>query len=95
MTRLRIIVGVSGVLLMFVTRIMELINFGRLVEQVNKTLPEDKHFMPFGWRQGAWDLYREYRRVYPNGKLVRREYWLNALSFAGLLIAAVTFGFFS
>ena len=45
-----------------------------IVEAVNAKLPEREQFDPFWWGPSkTFRLRREYRRLYPEGKLLRRQ----------------------
>jgi hypothetical protein len=44
------------------------------VERVNERLPADKAIEPLGWHVDKyWLLRHEYRRLYPDGKLLRKS----------------------
>ena len=67
----------------------------RMVEEVNPKLPENDKFDPMWWAFPKYlRLFREYRRLYPSGRLVRRFWSLVTAMFASLLGMAFLFGFF-
>jgi hypothetical protein len=64
-----------------------------MVEAVNAKLPEREQFDPFWWGPSKTSrLRREYRRLYPEGKLLRRQNVLGAAMFACILLAALVLG---
>jgi hypothetical protein len=80
-------VSLSGLLSTFVTF--------EMVDKVNEKLPETERFAQLGWYLSKRRrLSREYRRFYPDGRLLLRLRILSALMFAGVVIAAWGFGVF-
>jgi hypothetical protein len=63
-----------------------------IVDLVNKKLPEKDRFDPFWW---YWEktrrLHREYKRLYPSGRLLRKTHILLALMIGCLLTCAWCF----
>jgi hypothetical protein len=67
-----------------------------MVDKVNEMLPKGEQFAPLGWYFSKYQrLNREYKRLYPDGRLLLRVRVLTALMFACLLICALSFGFFA
>jgi hypothetical protein len=67
----------------------------RIVEEVNPRLPENEKFDPVGWTfPKQLRLFREYRRLYPSGRLVSRFWFLVTAMFTSLLGIAWLVGFF-
>ena len=67
-----------------------------MVDQVNRRLAKEDQFGELGWYPAkAMRLHREYKRLYPSGRLSRRVRVLGGLMFFCLLICAWSFGFFS
>jgi len=65
-----------------------------IVEAVNAKLPEREQFDPFWWGPSKTSrLRREYRRLYPEGKLLRRQSVLAAAMFVCILLAALVLWF--
>ena len=61
-----------------------------IVDAVNEKLPETEQFNHLGWYPTkTLRLKREYRRLYPTGKLLRRQYILWALALVCLIVAAL------
>jgi hypothetical protein len=64
-----------------------------IVEAVNAKLPAGEQFDPFWWGPSkTFRLRREYRRLYPEGKLLRRQSVLTAAMFVCILLAALVLG---
>ena len=75
--------------------IAALTNFD-MVDRVNEKLPASGQFAAAGWYFAKTQrLYREYRRLYPSGHLLRRVRLLTALMVACLLTCAWSFGLFA
>jgi hypothetical protein len=54
----------------------------RMVDEVNERLPPDQQFPLLGWHHFEFQpLIREYRRLYPSGRLIARELALAAIAF--------------
>jgi hypothetical protein len=69
------------------------INQFAIVEAVNAKLPEREQFDPLWWGPSKTSrLRREYRRLYPEGKLLRRQSVLAAAMFVCILLAALVLG---
>ena len=67
-----------------------------MVDKVNDLLPKGEQFAPLGWYYSKnRRLKREYKRLYPDGRLLLKVRVLTALMFACLLICAWGFGFFA
>ena len=68
----------------------------QMVDRVNERLPGEQSFAPLGW---YWSKYRrlfgEYKKLYPDGNLVRRFRSLIMLTFAYFLIGVWGLGFFA
>ena len=70
------------------------INSFAIVDAVNAKLPTNEQFDPLGWwLPKTLRLHREYRRLYPDGSLLRREGVLAAMSLICVLLAATLIGF--
>ena len=66
------------------------INQFAIVEAVNAKLPEREQFDPFWWGPSKTSrLRREYRRLYPEGKLLRRQSVLAGAMFACIFLAVL------
>jgi hypothetical protein len=69
------------------------INQFAMVEAVNERLPSREQFDPFWWGPAKiLKLQREYRRLYPDGRLLRRQGFLVAAMFVCILLTALLFG---
>src|SRR5438093_3892893 len=70
------------------------INNFAIVDAVNAKLPTADQFDPFWWYlPKTLRLHSAYRRLYPDGSLLRREAILAALGLVCLLLAATLLGF--
>jgi hypothetical protein len=65
-----------------------------MVHKVNKLLPAEQQFEPFGWYYSKYQrLTYEYRRLYPDGNLLRRSRVISLVMVACLLVSC--WGFWS
>ncbi|HZM90010.1 MAG TPA: hypothetical protein VFF31_26050 [Blastocatellia bacterium] len=70
------------------------INHYAIVEAVNAKLRREEEFELLGWYpRKALRLRSEYRRLYPTGRLLRREGVLEAIMLLCLVLAAAIIGF--
>src|SRR5438552_14099446 len=70
------------------------INQFAIVDAVNARLPTDDQFDPFWWyRPKTLRLHSAYRRLYPDGSLLRGQAILAALALFCLVLAATLLGF--
>jgi hypothetical protein len=68
---------------------------GDIVSEVNRLLPKGRVIPTYGFvRHRFFDILTEYRRLYPDGKLLRRLYIWGAMGFA-CWIGSVAYLFFS
>jgi hypothetical protein len=68
----------------------------QMVDKVNDKLPEECQFSPIWWYWSKYQrLFAEYKKLYPDGRLLRRFRILGVLAFAYLLASAWGLGFFS
>jgi hypothetical protein len=67
-----------------------------MVDNVNDRLPEREQFASLGWYFSKYQrLHREYKRLYPDGRLLLKIRVATTLMFACLLISAWCFGLFA
>ena len=81
---------IAGVLLLSVSGLgfASFLNQSAMVEAVNARLPAAEQFDPFWWGPAkTLRLRSEYRRFYPDGRLLRRQRVLTTLMFFCLLLA--------
>ena len=67
-----------------------------IVDAVNAKLPSDEQFDPFWWYlPKTLRLHSAYRRLYPEGRLLKRQAVLTALALLCLVVAVtvLSFGF--
>ncbi len=90
---IRTVVGVTAVILMSISGLLSSLTWQEMVEEVNATLPEDARFDPMWWyAPKTFRLYQAYKRLCPNGRLLRAFYLSVAAGVASLLIAAWAIG---
>jgi hypothetical protein len=66
-----------------------------IIDKVNEKLSKEEQFGWLGWSIGKYRrLHREYRRLYPDGRLLFKVNVLTVLAFASLIVSAWSFGFF-
>ena len=69
------------------------INSFAIIDAVNAKLLPHEQFNPFGWYpQKTFRLHREYRRLYPQGGLLRREGFLAAAMLFCIVVVAWLLG---
>jgi len=67
----------------------------QMVERVNSQMPPESQFFPIGWYIAkSLRLKREYRRLYPNGKLLLAEKVVAGGMFVCVAACAWALGFF-
>jgi hypothetical protein len=67
-----------------------------IVDRVNEKLPKEEQLVLLGWHSLKYPgLYREYKRLYPDGRLLFKVRLLTGLSFACILICVWGFGIFA
>ncbi len=92
---IRTVIGVSAVILMSISGLLSSLTWQEMVEEVNARLPEDARFDPMWWyAPKTLRLYQAYKRLCPEGRLLRALYLCVAVGAASLLIAAWAIGFF-
>jgi hypothetical protein len=66
-----------------------------IVDKVNQRLPQEQQFALLGWYWPKYSrLWREYRMLYPDGKLLRRMGIPAVVTIACLMTCAWALGFF-
>jgi hypothetical protein len=70
------------------------INGFAIIDAVNTKLPPDERFAELGWYlPKTLRLHAAYRRLYPDGTLLRRQALLAAFALVCLVLAATLLGF--
>jgi hypothetical protein len=70
------------------------INHFAIIDAINAKLPTDNHLKPLGWYlPKTLRLHSAYRRLYPDGTLLRRQALLAALALVCIVLAATLLGF--
>ena len=78
------------------TELLALLANLEIIDRVNERLPEKEKFDWIGWYLSKRSrLVREYKRFYPEGRLLVRVRFSEAFMFACLFIAAWCFGLFA
>ncbi len=86
----RAIVVVCCAIVAIVCGLMAMQTVNNIVRDVNVTLADEQRFSFYGWYPGKWRLLvREYRRLYPSGRCVRRYAVLAAFMVADVVVVAV------
>ncbi len=91
----RTILGVLALACVSICGLAGGLMYFEIVDKVNERLPESERFAILWWHTGKYQrLHREYRKLYPEGRLIRRVRVITALMFVCLLISAWALGFF-
>ena len=86
-----IVLGVVG---MGIVGVSSTVTGMQMVQAVNAKLPVNERFAEFGWYLSKTQrLFREYRRLYPAGTLVRRQMRLLFGGLGCVVLTAVALGF--
>jgi hypothetical protein len=85
-----VIVTVLCIICMSITGLVSTLTGFRMVDELNKTRPADQKFKAIGFHRPfeRYEMLSEYRRLYPNSRLMRRMKWAYACGW----IAVVLFG---
>jgi hypothetical protein len=89
----RLIIGIAALVCASVCGIASSLVTFEMVDKVNERLPEEQQFALLGryWSKRQ-RLHREYKRLYPDGGLLRRLRTLVVLACSCLLICVLSFG---
>jgi len=83
----RVMVGIVALACGSICGMMGTLANFEMVDAVNEKLPKDEQFEVLGWYFSKTQrLHREYRRLYPDGRLLQRVRLLSALMAVCLLI---------
>ena len=92
----RVMIGALALAGAAVCALLSTIVSFQMVNQVNERLAKEDHLAELGWYlPKTLRLHREYKRLYPSGRLLRLVRVLGGLMFFCLLIYAWSFGYFS
>jgi hypothetical protein len=92
----RLILGVLAIAGVSTCGLLATLTHYEIADKVNENLPEMGQFGWLGWcRLKSGRFEREYKRLYPSGRLLRKMRILCVLALISLLIGAWAFGFFS
>lgn len=91
----RLVVGIVALASGSICGLIATLASFEMVEQVNTRLPTEVQFSPLGWYlPKTFRLHREYRRLFPEGKLLLRVRFLMSIAFGCLMISAWAIGLF-
>ena len=92
---LRITVGIIALACVLVCGMLSSFALFEMMDKVNEKLSRQERFAPAWWYAEKYSrLFREYKRLYPEGRLQTRFHVLTALMFACLLVSAWGLGIF-
>lgn len=92
----RVIVGIIGLACVPICGVIATFANFEMVDKVNNKLPKGEQFATLGWYFSKRQrLHGEYRRLYPDSRLLLKVRVLMALMIACLLICAWGFGLFA
>lgn len=90
---LRIIAGFVAIACVSICGFLATFANSRMIEQVNARLPEGERFELIGWYWPKYQSLRhEYKKFYPEGRLLIRVRILGVIMLVGLVVAAWCFG---
>lgn len=88
------IVGIAAFVCGVVCAVTGSVVVFEIVDRVNEKLPEERQFSHLWWYWSKYQrLFSEYRRLYPDGGLLRRFRMLAVLLFACFVVSAWGLGF--
>jgi hypothetical protein len=92
----RVIVGFAALACVSICGMIATFANYEMMDKVNAKLPKEEQFDSLGWYfPKSQRLQREYKRLYPDGRLLLKVRVLTALMFGCLLISVWGFGFFA
>jgi hypothetical protein len=93
--KVRLIIGIAALVCASVCGFTSALVSLDMVDRVNERLPESERFELLGWYLDKHQrLSREYKRLYPDGRLLRKIHVLTAVMFGCALVCVWGFGFF-
>lgn len=91
-----VIIGIAAFICCVACAITSSFVVFQMVDKVNDKLPEERQFSVIWWYWSKYKrLFAEYKRLYPDGSLLRRFRILEVLLFACFLVCAWGLGFLS
>jgi hypothetical protein len=88
-----VIVGIAALACVSILGLVASLAHFEMVDKVNDMLPKNEQFAPLGWYFSKYQrLTREYKRLYPGGRLLLKFRVLRALTLVCFLICALCFG---
>jgi hypothetical protein len=91
----RLFIGFAALLCTAASGLVGTVLWFEMVDKVNQQLPASEQFGHLvWWFPTSHRVVREYKKLYPNGDLLRKRWILSALALACLFLCAWCFGFF-
>ena len=91
----RVVVGIAALVCVSICGMISTFASWEMMDKVNEKLPKEEQFAALWWYASkSMRLHREYKRLYPDGRLLLRVRVLTALAIACLLVWGWGFGFF-
>jgi hypothetical protein len=95
-TTAKLVVGIIGFVCGVACGIASSLVCSEMVDRVNDKMPEESQFSHLWWYWSKYErLYAEYKRLYPDGGLLRIIQVLQVLGFASFVVLAWGLGLFS
>jgi hypothetical protein len=95
-TTAKLVVGIIGFVCGVACGIASSLVCSEMVDRVNDKMPEESQFSHLWWYWSKYErLYAEYKRLYPDGGLLRIIRVLQVLGFASFVVLAWGLGLFS
>jgi hypothetical protein len=92
----RVIIGIIALASGSICGLISTFTQHEIVDQVNAKLPKSAQFDSLWWYASkTFRLHSEYKRLYPEGRLLFKFRVLMALMFSCLLVCAWALGFFA
>lgn len=92
----RLIIGIAALACVSICGLVGALANFEMVDKVNSKLPQGEQFAELGWYWSKHQrIHCEYKRLYPDGRLLFKVRVLMAVSFACLIVCAWGFGLFA
>jgi hypothetical protein len=92
----RVMVGIVAIACIAICGMISTFTSWEMMDKVNEKLPKEERFTTLWWYASKYQrLHREYKRLYPDGRLLLKYRVLTALMFVCLLVCAWGFGLFA
>ena len=92
----RVVVGIVALVCVSICGMIGTFANWEMMDKVNEKLPKEEQFAALWWYASkSLRLRREYKRLYPDGRLLLKVRILTVLAIACLFVCAWGFGFFA